>query len=133
MLILQTTPAHDHPARPAVRQEKAMLALERSMGSAGLVISLLHARAFIGMDAGKNDIAGNGKVGREPVNGSPFFTHPCLVLIRIKTPEREIGRLRCETDSSIALTQDLLLALTFNRNPGKVSCYGSESGFFRQW
>ena len=92
MFVLETTPAHDHPAGPAIRQEQAMLAFESAIGGAGLVISLLSRSArSSGWMRERIQSQVSGTLGGKPINGPTFVAHPRLVAIRIKTPEGEIG------------------------------------------
>src|SRR4029453_7488465 len=119
VLIPQTASPHNYPTRLAVRQQKAVLALERSMQGAGTIVVCFDRSAFVGMNPGKDQVTGQRQVGVEAINPAPLVTHPC-VAFRIQNPEGKVGRLSSQADTGIALPQNLLLPLTIDGDPGNM-------------
>ena len=120
VLVRQTAPTHDDPARPSIGEDEAVLALESSVRGAGLIISRLDRRSFVRMDAGKNQVAGHRLVGIETIDHASLFAHPGGVLLRIQNPKGQIGRFCGETYARFALAQCLLLLLAFDGNASNV-------------
>src|SRR5215475_12194413 len=133
VLIFQTTPAHDYPANFSVGQEQTVFALEFSMDRALGVIFGFDLGALIGMNSRKDGIASQFRVRLKTVNRPSLLAHPRRAILRIQTPQREIGRFRRQTDARFSLAKHFLLSLSLDRDPRNVCCDIGEAIFFWQW
>src|SRR5439155_26383211 len=94
VFVLQTSAAHNDPARPAVRQNETVLRLEDAEGRTGVIEGRVNCRAFVGMDPPANQVAVQRLIGIESVNGASFVTHPGAVLFRIDDPKSDVAAFR---------------------------------------
>src|SRR5262249_51239315 len=100
--ITQTASSHNHPTRLAVRQKKAVFALECSLQGAGTIVVRFDRGAFVGVNSCKDQVTGQRQVRVEAINPASLIAHPS-VAFRIQTPESKGSRPSTQANRGIAV------------------------------